>query len=267
MASCHLLPKSPDTDKPVLASVEDRYLYESDLDGLFDNKMSKEDSLRIMDGFVNSWIKDQLMVTEAKSKVGGEIDIEALVEQYRSSLLLYNYETILVNEMLDTTITESQAKEYYETNKDQYILSNSIVKAMVAKIPASAKGIDKFFTQWKNEEYASVSQFVKMKADFIDLDTSSYKSIAELMITMPDGLFSENQLQKEGDFQKKEGEHEYFVKILDYHAAQSTAPFEYIKDKINKIILNNRKQNLLNRKKQELYSQIGTRSDVKVYYK
>lgn len=237
------------------------------MEGLFDKSMTKEDSLIKLDAFVNTWVKDQMMISEAKKVVSSSIDIENLVEQYRSSLLLYNYETKLVEEMLDTSVTENQAQEYYEANKDQYILPNSIVKAMVAKIPATAKGIDRFYTDWKDKDYESVTKFVTLKADYIDFDTTGYRPMSELMATLPDGKFGESKLSEKGDYQGKHDEHEFFIKILDYHKSGEAAPFDYIRSTIDKIILNNRKQSLLKRKRQELYSKIDSRSDVKYYYK
>ena len=49
-----------------------------------------------------------------------EINLEKLVQDYRSSLMLYNYETKLVAEYLDTLVTEQQSMAYYNTKKEEF---------------------------------------------------------------------------------------------------------------------------------------------------
>ena len=100
-------------DKP-LAKVYNEFLYESDIVSLFNSNITKEDSIVIARNFINDWIKKQLMVQKAELNLNEESkDIEKQIEDYRSSLLIFRYKQELIQQKLDTVITEEELENYY----------------------------------------------------------------------------------------------------------------------------------------------------------
>ena len=76
--------------------------------------------------------------------------------------------------------------------------------------------------------------------------------MAELLSILPDELFNSNNLDKKGDFHKSDKRFEYYVKIMDYAGKNQIPPFDYIDPKITKVLLNQRKEQLLKNKRQQI---------------
>jgi hypothetical protein len=57
----------------------------------------------------------------------------------------------------------------------------------------------------------------------------------------------------------------YLVRINDYKTADSTSPVEFERDKIRNIILNTRKNELIERKRQEFINQAFRDDNAKIY--
>ena len=77
---------------PVVARVGEQYLFKSQLEELVHDGTSPTDSAAIVDGYVQNWIVENLMIREADKNVAADINLNKLVEEYRASLLVYNYE-------------------------------------------------------------------------------------------------------------------------------------------------------------------------------
>lgn len=262
--SKELAPSGVENDE-ILAEVGKYTLYKSEIENLIPSESDAEDSIRVLKGLVNNWIKDQLMILEAEKNMPKDININKMIEDYRASLLLYNYETKLSDELLDTLITDAQKKVYYDTHADEYILSESIGKYMIAKLPLKTKGADNFFEHWRKGNNSEIESYCKTFAKFHDLDRVSWKPVGQLLSFIPSNLLTESNLGRDKSFRKKDKEFEYFIKIYDFHKKGTQPPFEYIESKIVKILLNERKSGLIKQKKQQLFDKEAGSSKVKNY--
>jgi hypothetical protein len=75
-----------------LARVFEEYLYPSDLSEAISPGTSSQDSLVIAKRFVETWVKDQLMLSRAEQALSEEqMDFEMQIEQYRLSLMIFSY--------------------------------------------------------------------------------------------------------------------------------------------------------------------------------
>ena len=122
----------------LLASVENRLMYYSDIEGML-TASSAQDSLAQLNAYIEAWLVRNVVLNEAEKKISQDLDIDKLVEDYKSSLLLHNYRQALIQKDLDTIITKAQVKEYYDKNKEQYLLAETICKVRIVKIPDNAK--------------------------------------------------------------------------------------------------------------------------------
>jgi len=84
--------KASDKKVPV-AKVYDKYLYLSDIQHIFPQKVTKDDSIALAQSYITTWVKTQLIVNKAELNLSAEqLDINQQIEAYRSSLLIYKYE-------------------------------------------------------------------------------------------------------------------------------------------------------------------------------
>ncbi|MBK8349955.1 MAG: hypothetical protein IPL08_20960 [Saprospiraceae bacterium] len=238
---------------PILASVGERNLFKSQVDGLIHDGTSPTDSAAIVDGFVQNWIRENLMITEAESNVAADINLNKLIDDYRSSLLVYNYENKLIDKKLDTLLTYAEKKAYYDANKNQYVLSHPVFKCIIAKIPAKVPGLSSVKTALNKSDMTEALFLIKEKAVYHHIDTAMFLTIEDLKSLVPADMINSKDLSNGKVIQKKEKEFEYFVKILKYYDENKIPPFDYIEGKITKTILSERKIQLLKTYRQELY--------------
>ncbi len=249
----------------LLAEVGNKKLYQSDISNLLQSGSSAEDSLRILKGLVNNWVKDQLMILEAEKNLPKDINLEKMIDEYRSSLLLYNYESKLALELLDTTVTMEEKKQYYDNHSDEFVLPEAIAKYQMVKFPKETRSLDGFYKDWKKGNKAAIASFSEGQASYSDLDDTTWKTISQLETLLPKNFISRSWYGDKKEMRKKDKEDEYFVKILTYAPAGKVPPFEYIEAKIEKVLLNERKIKLLKQKKQQLFDKEFGSSKVKLY--
>ncbi|MCK4956480.1 MAG: hypothetical protein KAS49_02505, partial [Candidatus Cloacimonetes bacterium] len=119
----------------VLARVHSVYLYESDVAGIVPLNSSANDSLMIMKSYINNWIRQQLVVLQAEANLNDkEKDFSKQLETYRNSLITYKYESLLINQNLDTIVEIEEIEKYYQEHKSNFQLKSNIVKIDYVKL-------------------------------------------------------------------------------------------------------------------------------------
>ena len=105
------------SDDKVVATVYDRNLYQSDLQSVLYEGISVNDSLVRTKAFIENWIRRQLVIHHAESNIDkSELDFSKQIEDYRNSLIIYKYETMLIEQKLDTVISDEEIAKYKEEN-------------------------------------------------------------------------------------------------------------------------------------------------------
>jgi hypothetical protein len=121
-----------DSDNPpkegdqLLAKVYNKTLYRSELDGIVPEGSTPNDSILMVTAYAQRWVRDQLLMYEAERNIPKDLNIDQLVRDYRASLVRYNYEEQIISERLDSTVSETELREYYESNTDQFQLESTI---------------------------------------------------------------------------------------------------------------------------------------------
>ena len=129
LVSCNLL--RPKHEEEAVARVNDKYLLKSDIIDAIPEGTLKSDSLVVVSNFIDKWVRKQLMLAKAEEALSEEQkDVEKQLEEYRSSLLIYSYRQKLLQQKMDTVVTDDQIQEYYESNIDNFILSAEVVRAI-----------------------------------------------------------------------------------------------------------------------------------------
>lgn len=244
-----------DTKDPIIAKVGEKNLFKSQIAELIHPGTSPTDSAAIVDGYIENWIRENLMILEAEKNVAADINLNKLVDDYRSSLLVYNFEKRLVDQMLDTVIAMDEKRDYYESFKNQYLLSHPIFKCVIAKVSSKASGLKDIKNALGKADMTESIFLIKEKAVYHHLDTAKWMTIEDLESLLPKGMIEISELSGGKVFQKKEKDYEYFVKIITYYDEKRIPPFDYIEGKIIKTILSERKIELLKKYRQDLYDQ------------
>lgn len=266
-SACDKLQKSKDASQAVIAKVQNKTLKQADLEGIIPQGIAGEDSALIVDAYVQRWAKEALMQYEAEQNIGKELNIDQLVRDYRASLIRMNYEEQIIGGKLDSTIMESELMAYYENNKDQFQLDNTILRVNLLKVPTDAPQAE-LNTLWyskKTEDKAKLKEFASKWASVSLLDDAKWMRLESIGSLLPkDALNLENiGNRKEGIL--KDDNSLYYFRVLETVRGQQTAPFEYARGQAMKVILHKRKQRLMEDWKENLYQKALNNELVKIY--
>lgn len=246
--SCKYLDFS--SDDAIVAEVGDKILYESEVKNLIPQGTTLEDSINMLEQYVNSWALKHLLLNKAESELSkSEKDVEQELEDYRSSLLVYKYEKIYLEERLDTVITDDECMDYYKNYSSNFTLNNSVVKARVVKVSDRSPNLEAIRMMYKTTSLEEIDEFEKLcynSADRYNNFNNNWVDISAIAREIPyDVQMCEREAWSKSYIETKDSLYYYFVYFLDKIAPDSTAPFEFYQTKIKEIILSKRKQELV----------------------
>ena len=127
----------------VVATIYDKVLYQSDLQDILYDGISVNDSLVRTKAFIDNWIRRQLLIRQAENNLEkSELDCLKEIEDYRNSLIIYKYESLLISQNLDTVVSDEEIEKYvndnalFDMNKDavRSIILNIRKKALLEKM-------------------------------------------------------------------------------------------------------------------------------------
>lgn len=79
-------------DDPLLVSYGDKHLKYSDVIAHVGVELNEQDSQMVIGNFIEAWVKDQVLIKEAKEQLKDQSEIEKLTEDFRNDLLLLKFE-------------------------------------------------------------------------------------------------------------------------------------------------------------------------------
>ncbi|MCK3684086.1 hypothetical protein [Maribellus sp. YY47] len=264
LKACTEAPK----EEPV-AQVGDRFLYKSDLLKIFPGNATKEDSLIIATDYINKWVKQELMIQKANENLSqSQKDVSRELEEYRNSLIIFRYKNELMQQRMDTVVSEDQIQQYYDQNKAAFNLDRYIVKGVYVKIPKELANINalKTMVQDMTDEgqsvlkdyctrYAKNFEIANNWIDFKVLNRSLPVSIDD-----PEAFLRNNSLKEMTD-----EDYYYLVSIRDYKLTNDLAPLEFVENDIKNLILNQRKIKFLREVENNIYKEGERKKKFKIY--
>lgn len=253
-------------DDKLLARVYDRNLYRSQLDGIVPEGTAPADSTLLVAAYVQRWIREQLMMYEAERNIPKDLNIDELVRNYRASLVRFNFEEQLIAEKLDSTVTQEELMAYYENNKDQFQLESTILKCQVLKLPSRApqNEINKLWYSKNPADGVKLAASAKQWANLALLDPQKWYTLQEIAALLPKGTLTSENVSARREGTVSDGDSRFYYRVIDVVQGKTTAPFDYAKDQAQKIILHKRKQELLDRWKEDLYQKELRRENIKI---
>ena len=248
---CFACTHSKNGEKPI-ARVFDKYLYPADLEGLIPIGTSKSDSILIVKNFINDWMQRQVLVASADENVDvDKKELEKKINDYKESILIFEYENELVRQKLDTVVSEKQIDDFYNQHKDDYLLHNDIIRANFVKIPNS--NIDLMnIKRMMNDPSISTFQLNNAckRMEQFSFDDNKWTS-AEIFPTILQNSFPKTK----GYIEQHDSLFTYLIQLKEFLAKENTAPKNYVKDQIVKTILNQRKVMMIKKTRSDLINE------------
>lgn len=257
-------------DDPLVAQVFDKRLHRSEVDALIPESATPEDSVLIRNAYIERWIKKMVMMHEAEKNIPADLEIDRLVDDYKSSLIMHQYEKSIVETLLDTVINDAELEAYYEENKSQYLLESVIIRCHMIKLPQDVdeKVVKECEKLWKGDREKDFTKLVNLCNQYAStyyLSDSIWYKLDLISQEMPAGAINENAIRNNEVFQLTNDDYYYFLKILDVRDKKEIAPLTFIREQAAKVILHKRKIALLGDLQEDLYDRASSRDNIKLY--
>jgi len=262
--------KDNEINRIPLAKVNDKYLYDVDIKELFTSNLSQEDSVTIAKNYINEWVKKQLLLKKAELNLTEENnDIEKQIEDYRSSLLIFKYKQELINQKLDTVVTDQEIDNYYNEYSANFVLNHNIVKVLFLMISKEAPEIDKVKRWYKsnNEENLSrLEDYCYQYATKFDDFNNEWIPFNNLLLELPINIDDQERYLRYNKYLETEDPlYYYFVKINEHSLKSTIQPLEYAKLKVKSIILNKRKFTFIEELENTVYNDALNHNEFIIY--
>ncbi len=260
--------KTVDESDKILARVFKHKLMASDLEGMFTGSPSPQDSALLANSFVEKWVRENLLMQEAEKKIPKDININELVRNYRSSLIKHNYEKLIIELQLDSTVTENDINEYYDLNKEQFKLEYPLYKINHLKIPSNAPNIAKVRKSWnKIADSTSLSyliEYCEKHGEYCLLGDNEWQSFEQLKEQLPTN-FSASRLTSTTNLALEDNGMFHLIGMKELLNKGATAPVSHIRDKAERVILHTRKIQLIEDKKEEMFDREMRLKNIEIY--
>ena len=248
-----------ENDEVKIASVGNEILYQTELEFSFPSGLNEEDSISFLNQFVQNWIINQLLLQKAEELLPEKIkNVDAKLEQYRISLLSYEFEELYIKQRLDTTVSNDEILSYYEQHKDDFILKDYLVKCLILKCMNNLpdlKQVKKSYLLRKEEDEDQIRTFAQSYNAELYLNNEEWIYFEDLIAKVPIEDYNKRRLiTRRKKFFFEDNNIINFVNIYDYKLKDAVSPLSFEKERIKSIILNMRMNELRKQLRQNLYS-------------
>ena len=256
LAGCRYLNRS--ADEVYVAKVDDKVYLLKDLRSQLPTGMTKADSLARVNDILTRWVKKELLLKVVEENLdANQRDLSKELEEYGNALLIHRYQQQLLSQKLDTVLTQEDIHRYYDNHPEKFTLDYNIVKAVYVEIPKNVAKADQI-KRWMSENsprsmseletysFQYASKFDHFNNEWVDLNSilSRIPGVKE----PPEQMLKNSKLQQFNDLNNS-----YFLLVNDYILAGEKAPFDFVKDRIESLILNTRKMEFLQDLEKNIY--------------
>lgn len=267
--SCKKESVETDMSKSPVVTVNNETLYKAELDDAVPRNLSAEDSTAIAQSYIKMWINTRLIYNKAKQNIVNKEEIDQLVEDYRKSLITNSFQEQLIREHFSKSVKDNELQDYYEKNKDKIKLKENIVKGLFLKVPVDSKELANFQKWYKQTNDDAVENIEKKRLqnavgyEYFYNDWVNFSTLAE---NLPLPIDDEAQfLRTNKNIEVRDSSFVYLLNIKEYKLTGDEAPFDYIKNHLMEIYIEQQRSDYLKQVHDDLYNKAVSDGEIKFY--
>ncbi|MTH30697.1 hypothetical protein GJV77_12445 [Myroides pelagicus] len=250
LVSCKTDGEEVDTSNAV-ARVNSTYLDKNKVEDVVPLKVTGQDSIAYVHRFIDKWATKQLLIEVAQLNLDEDrvVEIERLVESFKSDLYIKAYLERLVQNRIDTVISDTQMREYYDMYKKNFLVDDMLIQFAYINVlndNSNFSSIKKKFNSSKVSEFNSLENLsLQMKSYY--LNDSTWVEISNIYDRLPfiNVENSKNYIRSNNRFEHADSVSTYFVRVKSVIPKGGVFPYEFIKTSLRSLIINDRKVELM----------------------
>lgn len=258
-----------DTSDEVVVRVYNDVLLRSDLATKMPYGQSEADSTRLADQIIKNWINTKTVLNFAERNLSeSQKDFSKQLQEYRNSLVVYAYERELINQKLDTVISDTEMKAYYDANIENFKLKSYIVKLRFVKLNIEApkqKKLQKWFQSDDEEDFERLYEYCQQYAENFYFEDNEWLYLQDVLKEVPINVTDWNRfLQNTKYFEFESNSFQYLVRFFDYKLKDDRSPLSLEKGRITDLVLNRRKVELINQMRDDVVKESYANNKIQV---
>ena len=254
-----------------IARVFDKYLYESDIYDIVPTGTTPDDSAAIVANYIQQWIQQMVVIEKAEKNISDNFEKE--LQNYKNSLLTYNYERQIVDQQLDTNVPDTAIQNYYNLHRETFTLKNNILRAVYVKMPAKSKNIQKIRNilsgnDLSDKNIMELERLAANEATAYNFDQSAWISFLDFQSIIPVKTYNEEfYLKNIKNIFFSDNDNTYIAKILESKVTDDISPIEFEYQNIKSIILNQRKVEIVGQMRANLLKKAEADKEIEIFKK
>lgn len=239
-------------DSQVLAQVGEDKLYLSDVLVRMPLNTTEDDSILFVRKKVDQWVNEQLLYQQGMRNVQDLEALERQAAQYRRDLIARTYQAerlaIYANE-----VSEEECTAFYEQNKAQILLKESMIQGIFVQLPAKStkiKQLKDWLSQMLNgnmDHAEELEQYCLQRASYYDPFLDQWSELHRVTDRM-----TEKAIKKLGDtsrylrrqvYQLADEEYVYLLMINDFRIKGDSKPYEVCSNEIHECLVEQKQNN------------------------
>ncbi len=230
--------------------------------------LTPEDSIHVTKQYIQQWATSLIEYDIAKDQINK--NIEQLVEDYRRSLYLHEYETKLISQRMPRNVEDTLVQTFYNTHRHQLILTETIIQGLLLVVPNQAPKLDELKKKIQQPELEEniewIEKFAYQYATGYELFTEEWKTTSDIIVLMPleqDNL--DKQLNNKRQIEIQDSINTYLLQVTDLHMKGDEKPITYARKEIEEILLRQRQVEFIQQERNKLYNKAIETGKLKLY--
>ena len=253
-----------------IASVGKYTLYLEELSDALPENISGKDSIQFAQNYINQWLSSKILLIKASENINvDEKKIDKQIEDYKNSLIIYEYQKMLIYQKLDTLVSDAEISTYYEEHQNDFLLKDNIIKVAYVKLPKEAsntKQLRQMLKEYTVENSYRLRDFADKFAVNYFIDDEIWLIFNDFLKEVPIKTYNQEMYLKNNNYVEfQDSLFQYFVRINGFKIKDAISPISFEYEKIRSLIINQRKIKLINEMETEIFKDAQKSGDIKIY--
>ncbi len=263
--------ETKDSSRTPYLEVDGRYLYMDELENLVPQGSSKEDSTLIVSEYVRKWVTEVLMYNQAKRNISNEEEIDRLVEEYRKTLVIHQYQQNLVKENLGKDLSDSVMQDFYNQNKSKFTLNNAVIKGVYIKVPVGAahySDLQGWFVYYNAKSVQNIENYSVKNAVSYEYFGDKWVYLFDIIKNTPIKVEDQNNFVATNKYiEVKDSAFCYLMRITAALPSGGIEPYEMAKSEIQTILTNKQRIEFIRNLENKMYQDAVDDNKIKYFNK
>ncbi len=247
----------------VVAVAYDNNLFESNLNGIVPNESTANDSAIMISVYINNWMREQSILHKANSSYVKSVEEKAIidkrVEEYKNSLIIYNFERRFVAQYLDTIVQYAEIENFYSNNKKEFMLKDDIVQVAYLKFYSDEKNLKQvraLMRSYSSEDIVRIKSIADENAVNYLLEENTWILFDDLVKEIPLQTYNKSLYLKNNKYvEVKDSAFTYMLRVNEYRIRNNYSPISFEEDRIRRLIINIRKMQMVEKLHNDIFEE------------